>query len=224
MPSEPSVLTNPQAVIALLGGTFDPIHLGHLRSAQELKEVLAADELKFIPCHRPPHRASPGVSSQQRLAMVELAIAGLDGLSVDDRELQRDQLSYTIDTLIALRREYGEQVVLCWLMGVDAFNHLDSWHRWQELLDYAHIIVMARPEASLVTQGPVAELLARHKVASPSQLLQQASGRVLLQTLTPYPISATAIRQALSQGQPVSQYLPDTVLDYIEQHQLYRSE
>ncbi|MCR8921214.1 nicotinate-nucleotide adenylyltransferase [Dasania sp. GY-MA-18] len=211
-------------VIALLGGTFDPIHNGHLLSAQELKAVLAADEFRFIPCHRPPHRATPGVSSQQRLAMVELAIAGKPGLSVDGRELQRDQLSYTIDTLIELRREYGEHAVLCWVMGVDAFCHLDTWHRWQELLDYAHIIVMARPEATLPTQGPVAELLAAHQVETVAVLLQQPAGQLLLQTLTPYPISATAIRQAFREGKRPSQALPEPVLNYIEQHQLYRSE
>lgn len=217
-------LAKARPVIALLGGTFDPIHNGHLLSAQELAEVLGADECRFIPCHKPPHRGEPGATSEQRLAMVALAIEGDKRLTVDGRELRRDQLSYTIDTLIELREECGELAVLCWAMGTDAFNQLSTWHRWQELLNYAHIIVMARPGAELSQAGPEADLLSVQQAHSVEQLLESTAGRVLLQTLTPYPISATAIRKAICQNETVDGYLPKKVQNYIKQHQLYCSE
>ena len=209
-------------LIALFGGTFDPIHLGHLRSAEELRQVLQADELRLLPCHRPPHRANPGVSSEHRLAMAKLAIANSPGLSIDDRELKRDKLSFTVDTLEDIRRECGSEPTLCWVMGADAFSHLASWYRWEELLTFAHIIVIARPEAELPTQGAVAALLEKKRLASVEELHQQAAGGILLQELTAYSISATEVRKALKTGERPVEWLPANVLDYIDKHQLYQ--
>lgn len=216
------VVTAKKSLIALFGGTFDPIHNGHIRSAEELQALLKAEELRLIPCHRPPHRATPGVSSEHRLAMVTLAVADKEGLSVDGRELAREQLSYTVDTLEQIREECGEQVSLCWVMGTDAFAGLAGWHRWQDLLALAHIVVMTRPGADLPCDGPVAQLLDDNRLASVDELYQRAAGGVLLQTLTAYPISATEVRRALTRGEQPIECLPANVLDYIQQFQLYQ--
>jgi nicotinate-nucleotide adenylyltransferase len=213
---------NARKQLGLFGGTFNPVHCGHVQSARELKQLLQLDELRLLPCHQPPHRDTPEVSSEQRLAMVELAISDEPGLVVDDRELQRDGPSYTVDTLASLRQELGDEASLYWVMGTDAFAGLANWHRWQALLDYAHIVVMARPDAGMPSSGEVATLLAERRVLNPDQLRAQAAGHILLVSLTAYPISATDIRRRLASGEPTVQLLPRAVANYIEQHQLYR--
>ena len=132
--------------IGLLGGTFNPVHNGHLRSAVEVRERLALDELRLVPSARPPHRAAPEVTAEQRLAMVQLALAGSDELQVDARELQRSSPSWTVDTLASLRAELGPQAVVFFILGWDAFCGLPGWHRWQELLELAHLVVLQRPD------------------------------------------------------------------------------
>lgn len=211
-----------RALIGVFGGTFDPVHIGHVQSARELKQLLQLDELRMLPCHRPPHRATPGVSSEDRLAMVELAIADEPGLSVDSRELARDALSYTVDTLAELRSELGEQPALCLVMGTDAFANLTQWHRWQALFSMAHIIVMARPDYVIPSDGELAQLLAERRINNPDQLSDQPAGAILLVSLTAYPVSATSIRHSLASGESVESQLAPAVLHYIEQHQLYR--
>jgi nicotinate-nucleotide adenylyltransferase len=206
--------------IALFGGTFDPVHNGHLRSAQELKQRLALDELRLLPCHRPPHRESPRCSSEHRLAMVELAAVG-SGLLVDDREIKLDGISYSVETLAQLRSELGSQVSLLWVMGSDAFTHLDQWHRWRELLDFAHLVIMMRPDAELPKAGVLLEMLHRYKIDDARMLSQRAAGCIYIVQLTPYPVSATAIRRAIAVREPVADYLPLSVQDYIERYQLY---
>ena len=131
--------------IGLLGGTFNPIHFGHLRMAQELVEALNLTEVRFIPSANPPHKNQPSVSAKERAAMVQLAVANNPLFKLDTRELNRDGASYTIDTLISLREELGNNVALCLVMGSDAFAKLNTWHRWQELLKYCHIILVQRP-------------------------------------------------------------------------------
>ena len=128
--------------IGILGGTFDPVHIGHLRSALEVAEFMGLDELRLLPNARPPHRDTPQVAAQDRLAMVRCAVAGVERLSVDDRELSRDKPSYTIDTLESLRAELGASDQLFLLMGWDAFCGLPGWHRWEELLKHCHILVL----------------------------------------------------------------------------------
>ncbi|ARN74680.1 nicotinate-nucleotide adenylyltransferase [Oceanicoccus sagamiensis] len=210
--------------IALFGGTFDPVHNGHIQSATELKQRLSLDELRLVPCHLPVHRASPGCSSEQRLAMVKLAVAGTP-LQVDDREMHRNRLSYSVDTLESLRNELGDQVSLSWVMGTDAFAAFDSWHRWQDFLTLAHIIVMQRPGEVLPEAGPVAQLIAQYGTDTVEPLQQQAAGAIRFESLTPYPVSATAIRSALS-GQQAAEFklehsMAPAVLHYIQTHQLY---
>jgi nicotinate-nucleotide adenylyltransferase len=207
--------------IGIFGGTFDPVHHGHLRLALEIKQQLQLDEMRLMPCHRPPHRAAPGVTSQQRVAMVRLAIEHCPALQVDERELKREQASYTIDTLIDLRRELGDEASLLWVLGMDAFIGLDTWHRWQELLDYAHLVVVARPGFSLPVNGQVAELLLAKQVSA-SALAERAQGGIFLPDLGLLPISSTAIRAQIARGQSPQYLLPEAVWDYIVSGRFYQ--
>jgi nicotinate-nucleotide adenylyltransferase len=204
----------------MLGGTFDPIHAGHLRSAVEVRAALGIDELRLVPCHVPPHRAAPIANPDQRLHMLELAIANEPGLAVDTRELRRSEPSYSIDTVIALRAELGAQCALSLIVGMDAFAQLHTWRRWQELLDYAHITVIARPGSTLPQTGAVADLL-RAKQRDARALKQQSHGSIVSIELTPLPISATAIRALIEAGQSPRYLLPDAVWNFIRDQRLY---
>lgn len=206
--------------LAIFGGTFDPIHIGHLRSAIEVRGLLACDELRFIPCHQPPHRAEPAATSAQRLRMLELALAGEAGLAIDAREIKRDGPSYTIDTLSELRAEVGVDCALYLILGMDAFAALDTWQRWRELLDLAHIVVMQRPENTLLERGVVAELLRERRVDIEA-LQHSPHGSIALVQLTPLPISATAIRALVRAKRSPRYLLPDAVWQFIRDHDLY---
>lgn len=208
-------------LIGIYGGTFDPVHQGHVLSADELCRRLALDELRLMPCHQPPHRDQPFASSEQRLAMVKLAIAGHPSLSVDDRELNREGPSYTVDTLASLRAELGSGLALCWIMGSDAFARLDSWYRWEQLLSLAHIVVMTRPGEHIPEDCRAQQLLTDHGSDDPAVLHETVAGKVLQLTLTQYPVSATAIREALARQQASIAGLAPAVLDYIKLNRLY---
>jgi nicotinate-nucleotide adenylyltransferase len=206
----------------MLGGTFDPIHIGHLRSALELRERLGFEQVRLVPCHRPPHRSEPGASAPQRLRMLELALAGDSALCADARELRRPGPSYTFDTLGELRAELGAQCSLSLIMGADAFAGLDTWHRWRELPQLAHIVVMARPDCPLPARGPVAELLQALRAES-AVLHEKTCGAIVPVALTPLPISATAIRALLREGKSPRYLLPDAVLSFIGENALYQN-
>lgn len=206
--------------IGIFGGTFNPVHLGHLRLALELKQQLALDELRLLPCHQPPHRAQPLVSSAQRVDMLRLALEGCTELLVDTRELARDKPSYTYDTLHELRAELGPDTSLCFCMGVDSFAGLDSWHHWQGLLGFTHLVVVSRPGWELPTAGPVAELLRNHQQDA-AMLSARAAGAVVLLTPRLLPISSTEIRALIKAGQSPQYLLPDSVWHYIRAHGLY---
>ncbi|MGC4008688.1 MAG: nicotinate-nucleotide adenylyltransferase [Pseudomonas sp.] len=208
--------------VGLFGGTFDPVHIGHLRSALEMAEQFEFDELRLIPNFRPPHRDTPQVKPEQRLAMVELAVAGVDPLVVDDRELKRDKPSYTIDTLESLRGELDVQDQLFLLVGWDAFCGLPAWHRWEELLEHCHIVVLQRPDADSEPPEDLRDLLAARSVADPKAMTGPA-GQITFVWQTPLAVSATQIRQLLSQGRSVRYLVPDAVLNYIEAHGLYQA-
>lgn len=206
--------------VGILGGTFDPIHIGHLRGAIEVAEQLGLDELRLIPSARPPHRDTPEVSAQDRLAMVELAVAGLPPLLADDRELQRAQASYSIDTLESLRFELAAEDQLFLLLGWDAFCGLPSWHRWQQLLSHCHLLVLQRPDTDGVLTPVLLELLATRQV-SDAQALNGPSGQILLLEQAPLAVSASHIRQLLGSGKSARFLVPDSVLAYIHAHGLY---
>lgn len=216
-------------LIGILGGTFNPIHFGHLRMAQELADALALDEVKFIPSANPPHKDSVTVSAEHRAAMVKAAIADNPLFSLDEIELKRADLnhkaaSYTIDTLISLRESLGKKTSLCLMMGSDAFIKLNTWHRWQELLAYAHIVLVQRPSAQPQEKlsSELEELLRDHYTERHTDLKNEKSGFILMQKITAQDISATHIRELLKLGQSVRYLLSDSVSNHILKHQLYK--
>lgn len=204
--------------VGLLGGTFDPVHFGHLRSAVEVCEQLQLDELRLIPSARPPHRGMPGATAAQRLRMVELALGQGGGLQVDDRELQRERPSYTVETLESLRQELGSDVALFMVLGWDAFCGLPSWHRWESLLELANLVVLQRPDYDLEVPEVLKDLLAARSADQP----ERSHGQIICLSQTPLAISATHIRTLVGSGASPRFLLPDAVLDYIENEGLYR--
>jgi nicotinate-nucleotide adenylyltransferase len=210
-------------MIGILGGTFDPVHYGHLRPALEIRTALELDEIRLLPCREPPHRALPVAAPDQRVAMLEAAIAGHDGFVIDRRELRRPGPSYMIETLVSLRADYGGRA-LCLLLGMDAFIGLVSWHRWRELIGYCHMVVMTRPGARLPDTGELGEFVLQHRAGDARMLREQAGGLVWFQPVSQLEISATAIRAQLLRGEDASFLLPERVLAYIHTNNLYITE
>jgi nicotinate-nucleotide adenylyltransferase len=212
-------------LVGILGGTFNPIHFGHLRMAQELAEVLQLNELRFIPSAIPPHKSEPEVNSTYRAEMVKIAIADNPIYQFDGRELQRKGASYTIDTLISLREELAEDSVLTLLMGSDAFVFLNTWHRWDELLNYCHIVLVQRPNLNQ-THPKLPEdleaLLHNHYTENVSDLTIKNTGLIHMQKITALDISSTKIRSMLKSKKSPRYLMPEIVIDYIKQHQLYK--
>lgn len=211
--------------IGIFGGTFDPVHFGHLRPALEALEALALAEVRFVPAGVPPHRPAPAVDGERRAAMLELALRGQPAMRVDRRELERPRPSYMVDTLASLRVELDD-VPLCLLLGSDAFLGLASWHRWQELIGLAHLVVLHRPgwSAAQAADAAPGRLLAEHGVGEAAALAARPCGGVLLQPVTQLDISATALRDLLAAGGDPRYLLPDAVSDYIRAHGLYQSK
>ncbi|HEX4482042.1 MAG TPA: nicotinate-nucleotide adenylyltransferase [Rudaea sp.] len=197
--------------IVLFGGTFDPVHIGHLRVALEAAEMLDAN-VRLMPANTPPHRPAPVATAAQRTALLERAIAGQPRLSVDARELKRNGPSYTIDTLIELRREFPPEQPIAILLGDDAFAGLPTWNRWRELFELAHIIVMTRPGHGGEWSPELAEEVER-RTTTIDKIPQSPSGHVLRISVTPLEISASHIRKLLASGHDVKWLVPDTILD-----------
>lgn len=211
--------------IGIFGGTFDPVHFGHLRPALELGEALGLERVHLIPCHIPPHRGEPHASAEQRCAMLQLAIAGEPGLVLDRRELERPGPSYMVDTLSSLRAQFGQGRPLCLIIGTDAFLGLPNWYHWQELLQLAHIVVAHRPGWSLEPQHldpALREVLQRRRLDTVQGLHGAAAGGVWLQAVTQLDISATVIRRLIAGGHSANYLLPQPVWDYIRRQDLYR--
>ncbi len=206
--------------LGILGGTFDPIHYGHLRPAQEVSRTLDLAEVRIIPAAHPPHRRLPLATAEQRLRMVELATSGIPGLRVDDREIRRGGPSYTVLTLESLRREFGKRP-LCLLLGLDAFKGIETWHQWQRLPELAHFIVMTRPGWSLPARDVLPPWMQGRLARVPGDLAQVGAGKIYFQTVDPQDISATRIREAIARGEPVDGLLPPAVLDYLRAHRIY---
>ncbi len=213
--------------IGILGGTFDPIHFGHLRLAEEMLELAQLSEIRFIPAGTPPHRGKPQTSAQHRSAMVRLAIAGQPAFVLDEREVDRTTPCYTVDTLRELRAELGAAQPLCLLMGGDAFLQLHTWHEWEQLFELAHIVVGYRPGFTLEERihGATAELQRHYerRLCAASALSQGAFGGVAELAIPKLEISATDIRRRVAQGRTIRYLLPDTVAGYIHQHHLYET-
>ncbi|HKQ23216.1 MAG TPA: nicotinate-nucleotide adenylyltransferase [Burkholderiales bacterium] len=212
--------------LGILGGTFDPIHFGHLRLALELSDALELQRVRFIPTGNPPHRNSPQVSGTHRLDMVRIAIAGNPVFEADDREILRGGFSYSFDTLTELRDELGERP-LCLLMGADAFAALATWHRWQELFDLAHVVIAHRPGFRLQTLEaalpvPLRKIYLRRLASGAPGMPLGNAGSILAREITALDISATHIRAMLAQGSSPRYLVPDAVLEYIDRNHLYK--
>jgi len=206
--------------IGILGGTFDPIHFGHLRSALELYQALDLAEVRLVPCFQPVHRKMPVASPSQRLAMAMIAVESEPALRVDNREIERKGPSYTIDTLESLRAELPN-TPLCLIMGIDALLSFPSWHRWQDILGLAHLLIAHRPQYQLPSTGIVADLLKERLKHQAIDLHQSLSGHILLHPVTPLEISATEIRKQFAMEGNPRYLLPNSVYNYIKEHGTY---
>ena len=207
--------------LGILGGTFNPIHHGHLRLALELYERLDLAEVRLLPSAHPPHREQPSVSSQLRLEMVQAAIKDVEGLSVDDRELRRTGFSYMVDTLSSLREDYPH-CSLCLILGMDAFLGLPQWHKWERLITLANLLVVHRLGADLPEKHTMQDFLKAYQADSPEALSKQTAGALWIEEIPVLNISATQIRGLIAAGKNTRYLLPVAVLDIINTHQLYR--
>jgi nicotinate-nucleotide adenylyltransferase len=209
-------------MIGILGGSFDPIHFGHLRSALEVADDLGMSCVHLVPSASPPHRESPRASAEQRLAMVAAAIEGEPRLVLDDREIKRGGTSYSFFTLEELRAEYPEEP-LCLLLGSDAFQGLPGWHKWQQLTDFAHLVVMQRPGAEIPFTDELVTFLKDRHTRNLQDVQKEKAGRILFYEVTQMDISSSEIRNLISQGRNPRYFLPDAVLEIIRREGLYLS-
>ena len=214
------------APIGILGGTFDPIHHGHLCLAQEVLEQCRLGAVRFIPTGTPPHREAPRANAAQRLAMVKLALQGNVQFELDEREIHKNDPCYTVDTLAGLRSDFGTQQSLCLLMGGDAFLQLHTWHRWEHLFELAHIVVVQRAGMPLgnAMKNADAKLQAEYQARlapSPAALAETPAGRIAVIDMPALEISATNIRRRINEHRSIRYLVPDAVHDYILSNHLY---
>jgi len=212
--------------VLLLGGSFDPVHNAHVALANHFIDLIRPDSLRIIPAGNPWQKASLQASAHDRVAMLEHAFADCTiPVSIDQQEILRDKASYTLDTLKSIRAELGPTASLTFLIGADQLQHLNTWQDWQELFSYAHLCAASRPGFATDAAHVPAEVSAAfaQRAATPDQIRQSASGLSFVATDLSVDISATAIRAALQRGDHTIPQLPPRVLDYIEQHHLYRS-
>ncbi|MCG6933136.1 MAG: nicotinate-nucleotide adenylyltransferase [Gallionella sp.] len=211
--------------VGILGGTFDPIHYGHLRLAEEMLELANLRKILFIPAGTPPHRDAPQVSAQHRNAMVRLAITDQPAFELDEREIARTSPCYTVDTLRELRAEQGAAQPLCLLMGGDAFLQLDTWHEWEQLFELAHIVVGYRPgftlDERIHSAAPALRRQYRQRLCAADALSGQPAGGIAELAIPKLEISATLIRSRVAENRSIRYLLPNQVADYIHQHHLY---
>lgn len=211
-------------MIGILGGSFDPIHLAHLRTAVELRDLLGLRELRFIPCGQPPHRTPPVASASQRVAMLHLAIANEAGLLIDEREIHREGPCYTYLTLLSLREEFPDEA-LCLIIGADQFVNFDSWYRWQDLFGLAHLVVVYRPgwnPNGQIANAELAEVIQEHTTSEPASLRDAKSGQLFFAQVSQFDLSSSRIRALIRQGKTSRYLVPDAVWAYIQQHHLYQ--
>jgi len=214
------------APVGILGGTFDPVHFGHLRLAQELAHTLKLAQVRFVPSGTPPHRATPAATTAQRIAMARLAVAANALFAVDERETRRTGPAYTFDTLTELRAELAATSSLVLLLGADAFLEFATWHRWHELFGLAHVAVAHRPGFPVERwrdsmPQPLAREYAARLMQQPLAVHLAPAGGIVVMPITALDISATAIRELMRTGGSPRYLLPDPVLDYIQAQNLY---
>lgn len=213
--------SNSHDPLVLMGGTFDPIHHGHLRLALEVRELLGVESLQLVPSATPVHRAATQVSAQDRLAMLRLAVASESGLEVDPCEIERDSASYTALTLAHKRQQIGADRPLCWVMGADSFLTFLNWREPETILSLAHLVVINRPGYPLAPSLPLLDLMAERQTFQVGDLAVKPAGSILMWTLPELEVSATAVRDLIAAGRSPRYLIPDLVWDYIKTHQLY---
>ncbi len=206
--------------IGIFGGTFDPVHYGHLRAALEAMEILRLQDFRLLPAGTPPHRANTYASADHRLAMLKLALSRYPELQVDDREVRREGSSFMVDTLGEIRQEEGDAPILM-MIGQDAANDLDQWHEWHRLFDLAHLVIMRRPESKHIYSGALFEQVQPRMVNNPGRLLNSPAGLILPLEVTQLAISSTEIRRQIRTGLSPRFLLPAPVIDYILEYRLY---
>jgi len=209
--------------LALLGGTFDPVHYAHLRCADDARVNLGLESLSLLPAGVPPHRVSPQASKAQRLKMLQLALAEFPQLQIDTRELDRDGPSYMVDTLQELRNESPHRPLLL-VIGQDAANDLDRWQRWQDLFELAHIVIMTRPGQRPAYRSELEQKIERRLHADVQSLLESTAGGVLALQVEAIDVCATTIKTMISLGRSPRGMLPGPVLDYINEEGLYQAQ
>ncbi len=210
---------NRHQTIGIFGGTFDPIHFGHLRAILEVTEQLHLNETRLIPCKNPPHRIPPLATGEHRLNMLKIAIKH-SPLSIDEQEMQRTGPSYSVDTLRKLKKEHPNDS-LCMIIGVDAFLGLPSWHKWEELIQLANIVVMYRAGWDISETGTINTLLKKHVLNPQENIADFKCGKILQHKITSLNISASTIRTLIQEGHSPQFLLPDEVWEYIQEHGLY---
>ncbi len=207
--------------VALLGGTFNPIHFGHLNLANCLVDYLQVESVRMIPCAIPPHRETPSVSAEQRLAMLQLAIDGHPLLTSDDLELRKSTPSYSIETVQQIRQQVGEETPLFFCIGMDSLLTIDSWHHWQQLLDYCHLAICPRPGYKLPIKGHLAEWIEQNLCDDIERVKTLAQGCLHLCKIPLKDISSTAIRDSIKCAQSIDHLTPKSVVNFITKHSLY---
>jgi nicotinate-nucleotide adenylyltransferase len=212
------------APYVVMGGTFDPIHHGHLRTALEIQQWLGIERVYLMPSKRPVHREAPGCSAEDRLAMVECAVADEPALACDPQEIESSEASYTVLTLERLRAKLGQNVAIVISMGMDAFLGLNQWYRYEALLSLANILVVARPGYQCAPNADIQALIDQHETHDDQAITHQSHGVLMIKELTPLDVSATQIREQLKAGVSPRYLLPDSVLNYINDNDLYRMD
>jgi nicotinate-nucleotide adenylyltransferase len=203
-----------EAPIGLFGGTFDPIHYGHLRTAFELLQGLKLSQIRFLPAGNPPHREQPLAPAELRVQMVRAAVSGQPGFVVDDRETRREGMSYSVDTLMELRADHPQHS-LCLLLGMDAFLGLPTWHRWREIFELCHVVVAHRPGWKAPMMGPLGKLMVDRGTGSVRELHGSLAGRIYVQAVTQLEIASTDLRAVVSAGRDLRYLVPEAVRDII---------